>query len=72
MDDYAIVINAGSSSLKFCIFQRPQGDGWRQDSRGQVDGIGTAPRLRVSDGQLQSILRLVQSQLDVTLGRLLE
>jgi RNA polymerase sigma-70 factor, ECF subfamily len=29
-------------------------------------------RLRVSDGQLQSILRLVQSQLDVTLGRLLE
>jgi len=29
-------------------------------------------RLRVSDDQLQSILRLVQSQLDVTLGRLLE
>jgi RNA polymerase sigma-70 factor (ECF subfamily) len=29
-------------------------------------------RLRVSEDQLQSILRLVQSQLDVTLGRLLE
>jgi RNA polymerase sigma-70 factor (ECF subfamily) len=28
-------------------------------------------RLRVSEGQLQSILRLVQSQLDITLGRLL-
>ena len=61
MDDYAIVINAGSSSLKFCIFQRPQGAGWRLDSRGQVDGIGTAPRLRVSDGQAHS---LADSQLD--------
>ena len=66
MDDYAIVINAGSSSLKFCIFQRPQGDGWRQDSRGQVDGIGTAPRLRVSDGQSQS---LADSKLDAHVVR---
>ena len=23
MDDYALVLNAGSSSLKFCVFRRP-------------------------------------------------
>ena len=61
MDDYAIVINAGSSSLKFCIFQRPHSGGWRLDSRGQIEGIGSSPRLRVSDGQGN---RLADSQLD--------
>jgi acetate kinase len=55
MDDYAIVVNAGSSSLKFCIYRRPQTGRWALDSRGQVEGIGTAPRLRVSDGQSHSL-----------------
>ncbi|HWW77174.1 MAG TPA: acetate kinase, partial [Pyrinomonadaceae bacterium] len=50
MEDYALVLNAGSSSLKFCVFRRPEGEGWRLEARGQVEGIGTAPRLRVKDG----------------------
>ena len=50
MEDYALVLNAGSSSLKFCVFQRPTGEGWRLEARGQVEGIGTAPQLRVKDG----------------------
>jgi acetate kinase len=45
MDDYALVLNAGSSSLKFCVFQRPAGQDWRLEARGQIEGIGTAPRL---------------------------
>src|SRR5690349_15669190 len=49
MDDYALVLNAGSSSLKFCVFQRPGGDEWRLASRGQIEGIGTSPRLSVKD-----------------------
>ncbi|HSE97925.1 MAG TPA: acetate/propionate family kinase [Blastocatellia bacterium] len=49
MDDYALVLNAGSSSLKFCVFQRPEGKGWRLEARGQIDGIGTSPRLSVKD-----------------------
>ena len=49
MDDYAGVINAGSSSLKFCVYRRPQADGWRVEARGQIDGIGTAPRLSGKD-----------------------
>ncbi len=49
MDDYALVLNAGSSSLKFCVFQRPDGQRWRLESRGQVEGIGTSPRLSAAD-----------------------
>jgi acetate kinase len=54
MDDYGLVINAGSSSLKFCVFQRPAGEAWSVEARGQVEGIGTSPHLSVKDanGQL--------------------
>lgn len=52
MDDYALVLNAGSSSLKFCVFQRPVGEGWRLEARGQIEGIGVAPQLsaKAEDG----------------------
>ena len=51
MDDYALVLNAGSSSLKFCVFARTGGPGdiWHLESRGQVEGIGTSPRVSVKD-----------------------
>ena len=49
MDDYALVLNAGSSSLKFSVFERPVGERWHLESRGQVEGIGTAPRLIVKN-----------------------
>jgi acetate kinase len=47
MDAYALVLNAGSSSLKFCVFRRPGGAAWQVEARGQIEGIGTAPRLSV-------------------------
>ncbi len=50
MDDSLLVLNAGSSSLKFCVHQRPPGGGWRLATRGQIGGIGTAPRLSAKDG----------------------
>ena len=49
MDDYALVLNAGSSSLKFSVFQRPDGQSWRLEARGQIEGIGVSPRLTVKD-----------------------
>ena len=55
MDDYALVLNAGSSSLKFCVFQRPAGDSWHLAARGQIEGIGTSPRLRVKDDNDESL-----------------
>jgi acetate kinase len=49
MDDYALVLNAGSSSLKFCVYRRPSGEGWGLGARGQIDGIGTSPKLSARD-----------------------
>jgi len=54
-DDYALVFNAGSSSLKFCVYRRPAGSPWRLDARGQIDGIGTSPRLTAKDGASASM-----------------
>jgi acetate kinase len=50
MSDYTIVLNAGSSSLKFCIYGRPDTEAWRLEARGQIEGIGTAPRFTARDG----------------------
>ena len=55
MDDYALVLNAGSSSLKFCVFQRPPGQNWRLEARGQIEGIGTSARLSVKDENGKSL-----------------
>jgi len=49
MDDFALVLNAGSSSLKFCVYRRPVGAHWLLDLRGQIEGIGTAPHLSAKD-----------------------
>lgn len=51
MDDYALVVNAGSSSLKFCVYQRPTRGAWHLAARGQIEGIGTSPRLSAKDGE---------------------
>ena len=51
MDDYALVLNAGSSSLKFCVFGRSDEKDWPVAARGQIEGIRTAPRLSVKDAQ---------------------
>ena len=50
MNDYAIVLNAGSSSLKFSIYHRADNGAWVVASRGQIDGIGSTPRLTARDG----------------------
>jgi acetate kinase len=41
------VINAGSSSIKFAVFQAASSPSLLL--RGQIEGIGTAPRARLSD-----------------------
>src|SRR5262245_13530912 len=55
MKDYAIVLNAGSSSLKFCVFHKPPSGAWRLESRGQIEGIGTAPKFSAKDGSDQRL-----------------
>jgi acetate kinase len=76
MDDYALVINAGSSSLKFCVYQRPAGNVWRLEARGQIDGIGTSPRLSarneaggsLTDEKLDASVRDGRAALEVLAG----
>lgn len=55
MHDYALVLNAGSSSLKFCVFERPEAEDWHLESRGQIDGIGSSPRLSIKNGKGESL-----------------
>lgn len=44
-----LVVNAGSSSLKFSVFRVDDSETLRMVMRGQIDGIGTRPSLRVKD-----------------------
>jgi acetate kinase len=53
MEDYALVLNAGSSSLKFCVYERSSPEQWRLAARGQVGSLGTAPSFVVKDGDGQ-------------------
>src|SRR4051812_10516212 len=60
-DDYALVLNAGSSSLKFCVYHRAAAEAWGLDARGQIEGIGTAARLSAKDASGE---RLADERLD--------
>jgi acetate kinase len=50
MDELALVLNSGSSSLKFAVYQaaRDAGD-WPLRLRGKIEGIGTAPEMSAQD-----------------------
>ena len=49
MGSYALIINAGSSSVKFCIYERLDHKVWRVGSRGQIAGIGSSPTFSAKD-----------------------
>jgi acetate kinase len=49
--DHLLVLNAGSSSLKFRVFGRPRKGALELEARGQIEGLGTRPRLTVKDAQ---------------------
>src|SRR5262252_5118256 len=66
MDAYTIVMNAGSSSLKFCIYRSPEGGAWPLEARGQIEGIGTAPRFTAKNGVGE---RVADQQLDAKIVR---
>ena len=50
MGDYVLVLNAGSSSLKFSVYRRSDSHALEIDARGQIDGIGSAPRFTAARG----------------------
>src|SRR5262245_13617488 len=50
MTDTILVLNAGSSSIKFQLFAIGEHDRLERRMRGQIEGIGTRPRLAAKDG----------------------
>jgi len=49
MSALVLVVNAGSSSLKFCVYELADGDTLQVRSRGQIEGIGTSARFTAKD-----------------------
>ena len=49
MSDAIIVVNAGSSSLKFSAYAVAESE-LNLEARGQIEGLGTSPRFRAKDG----------------------
>lgn len=65
MTRHTLVLNAGSSSLKFCVFASDAPGEWRVEVRGMVDGIGSAPAFSASDNTGQ---KLMAPAIDFTIG----
>jgi acetate kinase len=55
MREPVLVINAGSSSIKFSVFETAADRSLTADLHGQVEGIGTAPRLKIADANGRSV-----------------
>jgi acetate kinase len=77
MADYAVVLNAGSSSLKFAVYGRPGHESWEVAARGQIEGIGVSPRFsakdaagtKLADRELdKSVVQDARSALDALAG----
>ena len=56
MPDAVLTINAGSSSLKFSVYGIGEDDAPSLSAKGQVEGIGTSPRLAAEDAAGQMLV----------------
>ena len=63
--DTILVVNAGSSSVKFQVFALDAGGGLTRQIKGQMDGIGTRPRLRASGPDGARLVDKTYAQADV-------
>ena len=50
MDEFALVLNSGSSSLKYAVFRTSVDGEWPIVVRGNLEGIGTAAKMSARDG----------------------
>lgn len=72
MVEYVLILNAGSSSLKFSVYSRAKTESWLIVARGQIDGIGTDPFLiaknadgrQIANQKLESTVRDAHQALD--------
>jgi acetate kinase len=47
--EFVLILNAGSSSLKFSIFETTDGESWKLDAKGSIEGLGSSPRLSIKN-----------------------
>ena len=47
MDEFALVLNSGSSSLKFAVFRAEGATDWPLAARGSIEAIGAAAKMTV-------------------------
>lgn len=66
MQDTILVINAGSSSIKFQLFAVAGPDRLERRMKGQIDGIGTRPRLLAKDAAGRALIDVSHSAADVS------
>ena len=64
--DVVLVLNAGSSSLKFAMYASAGALAWQAVARGQIEGIGSTPRMivKAADGSLRPVPALASSVVD--------
>ena len=64
--DVVLVLNAGSSSLKFAMYASAGALAWQAVARGQIEGIGTTPQMivKAADGSLLPVPALASSVVD--------
>ena len=65
MADTILVINAGSSSIKFELFQVGAADALRSTLAGQISGIGNHPRLKAQDDQGRTVVDRTYGQAEI-------
>jgi acetate kinase len=66
MQDTILVVNAGSSSIKFQLFAIAGRDRLARRMKGQIDGIGTHPRLLVRDAEGCSLIDASYRSADIS------
>ena len=54
MTETVLCLNAGSSSVKFQLFEVAAGDELSLAFKGQIEGIGVEPRLSARDARASS------------------
>ena len=64
MGDHVLVLNAGSSSLKFCVYEPRDNGELDMLIGGQIEGIGTIPTLKAKD---QNRKLIVDEKLDANI-----
>ena len=56
MNNYILILNAGSSSLKFCVYHPPRDGNLDMVVRGQIEGIGSAAMLSAKDKEGKTLV----------------